>query len=347
MCIIFACYKSFPSMKVLEKAAERNQHGAGIAWWDEKDKIIRFEKGLKSDPAALEPIIKKIRHHPTLIHFRIASVGGIDPDLTHPFPIEPDASLRHSGTSKAVLMHNGHWFSWKETFRDFCLRHKLEPPPGLWSDSRAIAFIAAHMGKRILPFLTDKDRIAVITSDGRWETIGEWHEPNDIGESGYLMSLPMTFQCSTKSYPNTTEPEWYQKGKGQKAKGAESTRGENLSVREKAGEGQGEGGKETPKAGEKDGKSPGGGSDSNPLVLLLPSGESPVTPAGTSTTTPSPAPSSQKPSQPSSVSELKRSVSLTREERLSLEESNWSLADVTALFEEVKKKNGLRDIPQA
>ena len=52
-----------------------------------------------------------------VIHFRWASVGGVDADLCHPFPVTRKAETDLFGTAEAVLFHNGTWGAYDEALR--------------------------------------------------------------------------------------------------------------------------------------------------------------------------------------------------------------------------------------
>lgn len=82
---------------------EANSHGAGFAYYEAGQ--WQFVKGFM----ALEELLKALQekgllggkdHPPFAIHFRIATHGGITPELTHPFEV----GIREG---KAVLFHNG------------------------------------------------------------------------------------------------------------------------------------------------------------------------------------------------------------------------------------------------
>lgn len=188
MCVIFACYEKFPSEMMLERGANGNRDGAGVAWIDPKEKMVRWVKGLPSDAKEVKKVLKGIKSVPVLIHFRIASVGGAIKELTHPFPVTPTVSLANEGTAEKVLMHNGHWGSWRETTRDYCLKHNVKPPTGPFSDSRAMAFLAAKLGVSILPLLDMSDRIIVLNKEGNWNYWGNWYDAEKHKEEGYLLS---------------------------------------------------------------------------------------------------------------------------------------------------------------
>lgn len=163
----------------IEDMFTANSHGAGIAWRDEVDgkKVVKFEKGLDlegiQDLCATVPL-------PYCAHFRIATCGprdGICAPLNHPFPIEVTVPLMSAGhIAGDVLFHNGHWGNWESNVKDLAIRGAYKIPPGLWSDSRAMAYMAAHLGTGILSFIDQKavvfgvDEIYVVSGTG-WSSV--------------------------------------------------------------------------------------------------------------------------------------------------------------------------------
>jgi hypothetical protein len=328
MCVIFACTTEWPSWKILERGAEKNPHGAGIAWIDYKDKKVRWVKGLKSsDTKGMEAEMKKVKQFPAFIHYRTASVGGITPDLTHPFPLTHDSSLSMEGEAGSILMHNGHWHNWKDTMKEFALRHRLHIPEGVWSDSRAMAWIASYLGETILPFLDDKDRTAVLGSDGHWQLNGKWINPEEAGhnEKGFWMSIDVPdysqrYPKSSLILPTGSKDDWYEKNKGEgtKAKGNPPR-----TKRGKDAEAESENGEEAPETPEEAGVSDARrenldeGQGSSPLALRLPgSSQPPVKRVDTSSRILPAVPSKMESSQTPILADAKRICTLAEEDRL-------------------------------
>ena len=160
MCVIFACKIKKPSPKDLFLGEKVNPDGAGIAWV--RGKTVYWKKNLKaSDIVKLLPKVNL----PLVIHFRLASVGGGSSSLCHPFPITKDVPLSLEGKIKgSVLAHNGTWLEWRKICFQILLRKNIRCPDGLWSDSRAMAWIAAHYGIGVLHFIGEK--VAVLSPKG-------------------------------------------------------------------------------------------------------------------------------------------------------------------------------------
>lgn len=161
MCVALICPpKVRPSLPLLQACDRANPHGAGIAWRERGR--IHWRKGLSVHAVhqfALEHTGELI------IHFRWASVGGVDPLLCHPFPVTAGAELAAEGRTAAVLFHNGTWGNWEAALPT------IGDLDGPLSDSRAAAALIKATGSKFLRRLP-----------GRWavmkrseiELHGEW-----------------------------------------------------------------------------------------------------------------------------------------------------------------------------
>lgn len=168
MCVIYACASALPPEDELRQGAWKNDHGAGIAWLNHAKKRVDWVKGLKDEKDVLEVIKKYKVSFPLMIHFRIASVGGRGDDLTHPFPITEEVELWHNGYADSVLMHNGHLGKWEELVLAAGLASEYPFPGGVWSDSRALAWLVFLKGPGILPFVAGHSRIALLHNVPQW-----------------------------------------------------------------------------------------------------------------------------------------------------------------------------------
>jgi len=94
MCIILICDKKLPSKSLLKKSAKVNPHGAGIAWV--RDGFVYWKKGINTNEI-IRMIEDKEVSLPFIVHYRIASVGDICDELTHPFTISKKPKFRTRG----------------------------------------------------------------------------------------------------------------------------------------------------------------------------------------------------------------------------------------------------------
>ncbi len=171
MCIALAsANKNWkPSLAILRAGEAANPHGGGIAW--RVGKRIRWEKGLSAEE--IHEIVKR-NDGPFLIHFRIASVGAIKPELCHPFPVGGEASLALSGKAHSVIVHNGTWWNWETCIKRAAKSLRAKLPTGPMSDSRAMAWLVAHVGARAFNGVTSS-RFAYFTRNGI-KLFGDWHK---------------------------------------------------------------------------------------------------------------------------------------------------------------------------
>jgi len=147
MCVILVCpdENARPTRDVLEACHEANPHGAGMAW-RERGKV-RWMKNLDVDD--VEALLVELDGE-VIIHFRWASVGGIDADLCHPFPVSRWAKTDLFGEADTVLFHNGTWPAYDEALRRLRQEHGKRLPRGPMSDTRAAALCVHAHGRRIL-----------------------------------------------------------------------------------------------------------------------------------------------------------------------------------------------------
>lgn len=169
MCQIFYTPgRAVPSRKLLKEAADANRHGAGVMWYHRGKKgqphQIQWSKGFAKDEDAID-LFLELGDTTRAIHFRAASVGGVSNELTHPFPVNAEASVALEGSAQRVIMHNGTWHNWKDLLVGACLRRAIEIPPGPWSDSRAIAFLTHLLGPNLWPILDLESRILVFDAE--------------------------------------------------------------------------------------------------------------------------------------------------------------------------------------
>ena len=152
MCVVLICPpKQRPDLTILRACHAANPHGAGVAWRDKRR--IHWRKALT--PGEVNHLIQKVPGE-VIIHFRWASVGGVEPLLCHPFPVTAEAALGYEGVCKSVLFHNGTWGNWESA------QEIIGELDGPMSDSRAVAALVHHKGTKPLKRLPG--RRAVMTS---------------------------------------------------------------------------------------------------------------------------------------------------------------------------------------
>jgi hypothetical protein len=197
MCVILACETRKPSLELLEKCEIANKHGAGIAWIENNK--VRWEKNLTAEQIHQRVITVEL---PFVIHFRFASAGGINPLLTHPFPITENVGLNLKGTANKVLFHNGHWSKWEDFMFKMVISKNKKIPDGVWSDTRMIAWITYMNGENILNFLDEKT--CILSKNGiRIFQYKDWTEDDGIVFSNKLFEYKTVIHSSV-SYGRTS-----------------------------------------------------------------------------------------------------------------------------------------------
>lgn len=165
MCVIAIAQDKSLTEEHVKKMFGANRDGAGIAWREHGK--VQWRKGLDEEEMRDLCLTVPI---PYVAHFRIASCGGIRPELTHPFPIGKEASLALKGaTTGAVMFHNGHYHTWKDKLL-LMATNGMKIPTGAWSDSRLMAWVAAHAGANVLPFFDEKIVAFSLTDMDIWGT---------------------------------------------------------------------------------------------------------------------------------------------------------------------------------
>lgn len=171
MCLLLVGEKEFPSRELLQAGERSNPDGAGIAWI--QNGRVFWEKGL----AAKELFEFKEFGPPWVIHFRRATVGKALNELCHPFVTDENASTAVSGsTDKGILAHNGNWIGWHSGLMEQ-VNNGIALPDGMWSDSRALAWMTGMYGDEFLKKTCSTDKIAWMTPDSKENGViryGHW-----------------------------------------------------------------------------------------------------------------------------------------------------------------------------
>jgi predicted glutamine amidotransferase len=188
MCVILVCPENIrPDSATIAACHRANPHGAGVAW--REDGEVRWSKGL--EPDELESLISGLTGE-IVIHFRIASVGEVTPQLCHPFPVTARATTRLSGHARAVLFHNGTWSDWRENLRRMPRHHQSD---GLLSDTRVAASLVDLCGVDVLDRLPGR---RVFFDRDFTELYGEWREWRGMKASN-LYFLPVQSDRPSRS----------------------------------------------------------------------------------------------------------------------------------------------------
>jgi hypothetical protein len=121
--------------EVFERMWEANDDGFGMMYRAKGG--VGIVKGIMDKDEAWE-VYSRLPRVPHVLHFRLATHGGVRPELTHPFVVDEASPIVRVGVvDKPVLAHNGIWPS--HALRSGELKLK-----GPTSDSRTLA---AWLGK--------------------------------------------------------------------------------------------------------------------------------------------------------------------------------------------------------
>jgi hypothetical protein len=159
----------YPKKDMLDSAESMNKDGGGFAWIDQAKSIVRWEKGMHvTSKFIMETIERENIQLPIVVHFRIATHGGVNNELCHPFAISAENSedLDSAGyDTEGVLFHNGIWSDWNSVAMKVLLNDKeTKLPDGGFSDSRIMAWLIRHLGTNYLALIDEK--VSVLTPQG-------------------------------------------------------------------------------------------------------------------------------------------------------------------------------------
>ena len=194
MCV--AIYKpkktNLPSLEILKQCWNANPDGAGFALRTDGEYAIEIHKGYMTWEQFLFAYEK---YHladfagDLLLHFRIATHGGISPGLTHPFSLTKDVKLlKHINVkTNYALIHNG--------------MLPIEPEGDI-SDTmefcRRLAPLYQNLpaALNLIQDMAGNNKIAVMTRD-KVHLFGEWECIDDVYFSNMLWDWPEEFYLPT------------------------------------------------------------------------------------------------------------------------------------------------------
>lgn len=160
MCLLAICDTKPMPKENFAKAFSSNSDGFGFAWVENKE--VNYIKGMMDVKDAWEKYsawIKEKAIYPHVVHFRLGK--PFTAELTHPFEVSELSPLSIANkTTNEVLFHNGGVSGWKDRmFEAFVLAKSI--PEGPIIDTRVIAMLYHHYGKRIFDYI-----------DGKWVALG-------------------------------------------------------------------------------------------------------------------------------------------------------------------------------
>ena len=197
MCVIIVCPpKVRPGLDALMSCASSNPHGAGVAW--RASGSVRWAKNL--GPVEVNKLVRKLKGE-IVIHFRFASVGGVSPQLCHPFPVSRAAQTDLVGKAPRVLFHNGTWIGFKDALA-YIEKQEKRKVGGEISDSRVMAMLVNHLHNPDL--LQSVEGKFVLMSGTKTSLFGQWREWNGMQCSnlGFLYEMERSCHRYWKKKPS-------------------------------------------------------------------------------------------------------------------------------------------------
>jgi predicted glutamine amidotransferase len=174
MCVILVCPANVrPSKAVLYACHDANPHGAGLAW--RENGRVKWEKNI--GPGRVMLLLKELPPGEVVVHFRWASVGGVDERLCHPFPVTKRANLSLTGSADTVLFHNGTWGGYADALLRLEEVRKQKLPAAPMSDTRAAALVTHTTGPDVLHKLPGK---WVWMNAASTRLFGQWEQWNGM-----------------------------------------------------------------------------------------------------------------------------------------------------------------------
>ena len=160
MCVITLVEKARPSDTQVEQMWDANPRGGGGLSYRAVENSIPVVKWLKGLDRKDMLKLNKELPLPYILHFRQPSNDTSDSLLAcHPFQIDEEATTGFEGTTTGwVLFHNGHWNGWRNKMETLTLASggRIKGPDGPWSDTRAMALCAHHMGFMFLEMANER-----------------------------------------------------------------------------------------------------------------------------------------------------------------------------------------------
>jgi predicted glutamine amidotransferase len=170
MCLALIADTARPSAQEIVDADLANQDGIGVAYQEPHNHLITWKKGLAV--AEAQELAESLPL-PFILHFRMATHGGMSRLLCHPFPISRNVGVTMHGQARELLFHNGIWNQHAKFEKRAALR-------GPVSDTRIMAYVLWREGQEnrsgvASQLAAQAGKLAVFTPEGI-TTYGEWTE---------------------------------------------------------------------------------------------------------------------------------------------------------------------------
>lgn len=183
MCVIIV-KKAGVSMDCVDYETVRacwqaNPHGAGFMY--AREKKVHIFKGFMTLDSLWEAIaVAKVQENePLVIHFRIATSGGVNKEMCHPFPLVPDTKKLRSTSvvCTAALAHNGVLGCGSDTLSDTALAVRDMLHHSLFVDG------VRKNNKKVIDFIdyyTEGSRLVWLFGCESMNFFGQWTEKQGL-----------------------------------------------------------------------------------------------------------------------------------------------------------------------
>lgn len=186
--------------EVLQTCCENNPDGMGFAFC--KDDNIYIRKYLKDFEKFYKDYSKVETTSPMLIHFRIATHGGINVENCHPFILNSHMALIHNG----IISGYGDKEKKSDT-RDFIDRVIGNISHKQWKNASFRELVGNAIGYSKFGILDRQGNIYIINESKGYWTDGVWYS-NKSYEAKKVITT-----TTQKKEDDTTSYDWYKKTK--------------------------------------------------------------------------------------------------------------------------------------
>lgn len=180
---------ALPDTETLFDCWEENPDGAGFAVSSFECDKPYYEKGFMTFESFMDAVSwYDVTSNALVLHFRIATHGGVIPGHTHPFPLvtDIDAMRELKGDHECIIAHNGIF--------------KIASPASHSDTMQAISEMGSDPVKWWAnnPQITTGSRMAVLFGHGEYKLLGTWETEDGIFYSNLN-------HCYKNVYPSFTE----------------------------------------------------------------------------------------------------------------------------------------------
>ena len=187
--------------QALARMFAKNPDGGGIAWFN-GDRSINIRKGLMTLAEIHDVLENEVSNAPAVVHFRIATSGGVTPEMTHPFivagRVKKCVALEPVTTKAPVIFHNGVISDYVYgDYSDTCnfVSHLLSSVGSQWAMRRVCGLVSGS-------------RFAFLSPEtGKIYEVGSWLDVSFEGETircsnsnwnfGHVVKLPQHVHQTT------------------------------------------------------------------------------------------------------------------------------------------------------